>query len=82
VCGPDTYKTICSIVDAETLSSIKYNELIEMLKNHYDPKPIFIVQRFKFYNSTQEASETVSTLVAALQQIAEHCNYRHIEIHD
>ena len=76
VCGPDTYKTIRGIVDAETLASTAYNELIEMLKSHYDPKPSFIVQRFKFYNRTREAGETVSTFVATLRQIAEYCDYK------
>jgi len=66
MCGPVTYKTICSIIDIDILSSIKYDELIEMLKSHYDPKPSFIVQHFKFYNRTQEASEIVSTFIVAL----------------
>ena len=79
VCGPDTYATIRSIVDAETLASTSYEDLIKRLQRHYDPKPSFIVQRFKFYNRTralQAAGETVSTFVAALRQIAEHCEYR------
>ena len=78
VCGPDTYATIRSIVDAETLASTSYEDLIKHLQCHYDPwpKPSFIVQRFKFYNRTRAAGETVSTFVAALHQIAEHCEYR------
>ena len=76
VCGPDTYATIRSIVDAETLTSTSYEDLIKRLQRHYDPKPSFIVQRFKFYNRTRAAGETVSTFVAALRQIAEHCEYR------
>ena len=76
VCGPDTYATIRSIVDAETLASTSYEDLIKRLQRHYDPKPSFIVQRFKFYNRTRAAGETVSTFVAALRQIAEHCEYR------
>ena len=44
-------------------------------KNHYDPKPSFIVQLFKFYNRTRAPGESVSTFVAALCQIAEYCEY-------
>ena len=75
ICGPDTYKTIRSLVDAETLAKAEFEELVTILKNHYDPKPSFIVQHFKFYNRTRVAGETVSTFVAALCQIAEHCEY-------
>jgi len=64
-----SYKIIHSIIGAQTLSSIKYDELIKMLKCNYDPKPSLIVQRFKFCNRAQEASETVSTFVTALWQI-------------
>ena len=38
-CGPETYQTINSIVDAETLQSSKFEELVEIISTHYDPKP-------------------------------------------
>ena len=43
VCGPETYATICSIVDVETLASTSYEDLTKCLQRHYDPKPLFIV---------------------------------------
>ena len=45
----ETYQTIRSIVDVETLQSSKFDELVEIISAHYDPKPSFIVQHFKFY---------------------------------
>ena len=35
VCGPDTYATIHSIVDAETLANTSYEDLIKRLQRHY-----------------------------------------------
>ena len=75
VCGPDTYKAIRSLIDIETLDKAKFEELVNILKSHYDPKPSFIAQRFKFYNRTRATGKTVSTFVAALHQIAEYCKY-------
>ena len=49
--------------------------MVTILKNHYDPKPPFIGQHFKFYNRTRAAGKTVSTFVAALRQIAKYCEY-------
>ena len=74
-CGPETYQTIRSIVDTETLNSAKFETLVEIITAHYDPKPSFIVQRFKFYNRTRAAGETIAAFVASLRKIAEHCEY-------
>ena len=75
-CGPETYQTIRSIVDSETLSTEKFDTLVDIITAHYDPKPSFIVQRFKFYNRTRAAGESIATFLAALRKIAEHCEYK------
>ena len=67
-CGPMTYKTICSLVDSETRKTIKYNDLVEIVTSHFDPKPLSIVQRFKFYNRSREKGESIATYVAALRE--------------
>jgi len=46
--GPDTFKTICSLVDAETMKDIAYDALVKKLSEHYDPISSSIVQRYKF----------------------------------
>ena len=74
VCGPDTYKTICSVVDTKTLVKAKFEKLVTIFKNHYNPKPSFILQHYKFYDRMRAAGETISTIVAALHQI-EYCEY-------
>ena len=74
-CGPAVYKTIRSLVDADTRQMIKYDELLTLLASHFDPKPSSIVQRFKFYNRIQAKGETIATYVAALCAIAEHCAF-------
>ena len=45
-CGQATFKTISSLVDADTMKDIKYNDLIQMLSEHHDPASSSIVQRF------------------------------------
>ena len=75
-CGPETYQTISSIVDAETLQSSKFGELVEIISTHYDSKPSFIVQSFKFYNRVRAPGESIAAFVASLHKIAEHCEYK------
>ena len=47
-----------------------------MITAHYDPKPSFIVQRFKFYNRIRATGESIAAFVASLCKIAEHCQYK------
>ena len=75
-CGAETYQTIRSIVDAETLQGSKFEDLVEIISAHYDPKPSFIVQRFKFYNRVRAPGESIAAFVASLRKIAEHCEYK------
>ena len=42
-CSPTTYKTIRSLVDFETRKTIKYNDLVEIVTSHFDPKPSSIL---------------------------------------
>ena len=66
-CGQLTFKTISSLVDADTLRSIKYSDLIQLLSDHYKPAPSSIVQRHKFYNRVREEGESIANFVAALR---------------
>ena len=74
-CGPATFKTIESVVDAETLKDIKYADLVKTLSEHYDPVPSSIVQRYKFYNRSREEGESIADFVASLREIAKYCDY-------
>ena len=65
-CGSATFKTICSLVDAESLKDIKYDDLVQTLSEHYDPVPFSITQRYKFYNHNREEGESIAKFVAAL----------------
>ncbi len=42
--GSATYKLLRSLVDSGDLTSKSYEELVEVLKSHFDPKPSIIVQ--------------------------------------
>ena len=74
-CGQSTFKTISSLVDADTLKDIKFGDLIKLLSDHYDPAPSSIVQRYKFYNRVRAEGESIANFVAALREIAKYCDY-------
>ena len=75
VCGASTYKLIRSLIDPDKLNSTSYKDLVAKVKEHYDPKSSSIIQRHKFNKCTREPGESMAEYVAALRQLAEHCDY-------
>ncbi|VDI15715.1 Hypothetical predicted protein [Mytilus galloprovincialis] len=50
-------------------------DLKKLVKDHRDPVPSEIIQRFKFNRKTRHSDESVRTFIAALRSLTEHCNY-------
>ncbi|GFR63427.1 hypothetical protein ElyMa_001894800 [Elysia marginata] len=46
-----------------------------ILQSHYCPKPLEIVERFKFHKRSQETGENVADFIAAIKRLSEHCNF-------
>lgn len=75
VVGPATYKLIRNLVSPDKPSSKTYSELKTLMKEHFNPKPSEIVQRYKFDSRSRQSTETVSAYVAELRRLAHDCNY-------
>lgn len=57
---------------ADRVATTSFADIVKKLKEHYDPKPSAIVQRFKFNSRRREDGETIAVYVAALRELAEH----------
>ena len=75
VCGADTYKLISSLVAPEKPGDKTFDELIAVTKNHFNPKPSVIVERYKFNSKVRQPHQSVSQFIAELRHIAQHCDY-------
>ena len=73
-CGSKTFQFIHSLTEEDPTSK-PYDNLVQLITDYYDPKPSVIVQRYKFNSRVRGTDESISTYVAALRQLAEHCNY-------
>ena len=75
VIGAKNYSIIRSLV-APTLPKDKtYDELVTVLKNHFQPKPLIIAERFRFYKRSQAAGESVQDFEADLRRLAITCEF-------
>ena len=76
VCGTQTYKLLRSLLPEGTLNTKSYEELVQLLQKHYDPKPLPIVQRLYFNTRTRTSGELMADYVAALRGLVLHCTER------
>ena len=53
-----------------------FEEIIELVQNHENPKPSAIVQRFKFNTRFRKPGESIASYVAELRNISEHCDFQ------
>ena len=47
-CGAATFKNIQSIIGADKVKETSYKDIVAKMKQHYDPPPSPIIQRFRF----------------------------------
>lgn len=68
--GATTYKLIKNLTSPEAPSTKTFEEIKSLLDNHYKPKTIEIVARYKFNSCYRSNNETVNDYVAELRNLA------------
>lgn len=75
VVGAQTYSLMRNLLSPIKPGDRTFAQLVTLLKNHFNPKPSEIVQRFKFDSRTRKPTESVAEYVAELRKLAQDCNY-------
>ena len=75
VCGEELYQLIRSLVAPSKTYEKTYKEVLDLVKEHLNPKPNVIVERYQFYNRVRKAGETVPEFVAELRNLSRHCQF-------
>eukprot|EP00731_Ephydatia_muelleri_P025536 Em0017g619a len=70
-----TYAVLRSLVAPDQPKDKSFAELKTLLKAHYDPKPLVIAERFRFYRRDQTAEESISEFLVELRRLAAHCEF-------
>ena len=73
--GGKVYGTLYNLLSPEQPARKSNDELKTVLKAHYEPKPIIIVERFHFHN--QNPTESIAEFVAELKRVAATCEFGH-----
>ena len=73
--GSKTYNVLRDLLAPAKPSEVKFDELVKTLRDHYEPKPIIIAERFHFHKREQHEGEGVAVYSAALKKCSEHCAF-------
>ena len=75
VCGAHTYQLIKNLLAPQKPTDKTYTEIVQIMKNHVEPKPSMIVQRDTFHTRSRKDHESVATYVAGLRKLTEYCEF-------
>ena len=72
----EAYSLLYSLTAPKNPSSMKVDDLNNVLSDHLAPKPIMIAERYKFYNRVQAEGESIADYVAELRRLSLHCDFQ------
>ena len=73
--GPSAFKLLKNISAPDNPNTKTYEQLQDALKNHFDPEPIVIAERHKFWTAYQEENESVADFVVRLKKLSTTCSF-------
>ena len=73
--GGQTYQLIRNLLSPTKPTEVTFAEIVDAVQKHVQPRPSLIVERFNFHSRTRRHGEDISTYVAELQKLSEHCKF-------
>ncbi|XP_046841958.1 uncharacterized protein K02A2.6-like [Xenia sp. Carnegie-2017] len=73
--GSKMYALLRSITAPRRPKELTYNQIVETVTQHLEPKPIVIAERYKFHKAEQGQAESIREYIAKLQRLAETCEF-------
>ena len=73
--GNKMYALLRNIVSPRRPRYLSFEEIVDNLVKHLDPKPIVIAEHFKFHKAEQQESESIQDFLARLKKLAETCEF-------
>ena len=75
VCGEELYQLIRNLVAPGKTVDKTFKEVIDLVREHLNPKPNVIIERYKFNSRVRKAGESISDFVADLRNLCRFCEY-------
>ena len=75
VVGGKTYSLLRDLLAPEKPQDKSLPVLFQKLKEHYEPKPLVIAERFYFHRRDQGTNESIAEYIAELRRLATNCEF-------
>ena len=75
VIGARHFSLLKDLFLPEDVKAKSFEQISKVLVEHFEPKPLVIAERFRFYRRTQEEEESVTEFMAHLRRLATHCQF-------
>lgn len=75
VMGAKMYGLLRSLLTPEKPADKSFQQIADIVNEHLNPKPLVIVERFRFHKRNQAKGESISEYIAKLHQLSEHCQF-------
>ena len=73
--GAKVYELLRDLVAPDSPKDKWFNDLVKTLRAHLKPKPLVIVERFKFHKRMQHEEESVVEYIVTLKHLATYCDF-------
>lgn len=73
--GSATYNTLCDKISPDEPEKKTYDEVCKVLAELFDPKPLEIVENYRFHLSRQLEHQSVDDFLIELKKVAMHCKF-------
>lgn len=75
VLGPKLVKLLQDLLAPREIDTLSYDSLVDTLTNHFKPKKLVIIERFKFNTRSQRQGETITEYIAQIKNLAGTCKF-------
>ena len=72
--GGPTYKLLRSLV-GDAIKTTPFADLVKAMKDHLQPEPNVIAERFHFFKRDRKSGESVNDYITELRRLSEHCQF-------
>lgn len=74
-CGESAYDLLSTLASPRKPSTLTYSEAVELVRQHLQPKPSEMAERYKFRQRRQAAGESISDYITALKKLSKDCQF-------
>lgn len=73
--GDEAYELLVNLASPVKPSELTYQQAVELLRQHLQPSPSVLAERYRFRQRRQRPEENVSAYVAELKRLARNCKF-------